>query len=94
VGRKVKPADGTTVVFAMPGAAGRSLALRMENGRANSLDDTPATPTVRLTMDAETFACLSCGRWAPDTVLQARKVQLAGDAPLGQAILAQMNIMI
>jgi uncharacterized protein (TIGR03083 family) len=94
VGRKVKPADGTTVVFAMPGATGRTLALRMENGRATSLDDTPVTPTVRLTMDAETFACLGCGRWIPEATLPAGKVQSAGDTALGQAILAQMNIMI
>lgn len=94
VGRKVKPADGTTVVFAMPGATGRSLALRLESGRANHLEDTPVTPTVRLTMDAETFACLGCGRWTPEAVLQQRKVQITGDQALGQTILAQMNIMI
>jgi uncharacterized protein (TIGR03083 family) len=94
VGRKVKPTDGTTVVFAMPGAAGRTLALRMESGRAQSLDDTPVTPTVRLTMDAETFACLGCGRWIPGKTLPAGKVQIAGDTALGQTILAQMNIMI
>ena len=94
VGHKVKPADGTTVVFAMPGATGRTLAMRMESGRAKGLDDTPVTPTVRLTMDAETFACLGCGRWAPTEALQAGKVHITGDTALGQAILAQMNIMI
>jgi uncharacterized protein (TIGR03083 family) len=94
VGRKVKPADGTTVVIAMPGAAGRSVALRMEGGRAQPLADIPVTPTVRLTMDVETFTCLGCGRWTPTAALQAGKVQMAGDAALGQAILAQMNIMI
>jgi uncharacterized protein (TIGR03083 family) len=94
VGRKVKPADGTTVVFAMPGATGRTLAVRMESGRATGLEDTPVTPTVRLTMDAETFACLGCGRWTPDATLPAGKVQITGDSALGQTILAQMNIMI
>ena len=94
VGRKVKSADGTTVVFAMPGAAGRSVALRMEGGRAQSLDDIPVTPTVRLSMDAETFACLGCGRWTPEATLQAGKVQITGDRALGRTILAQMNIMI
>jgi uncharacterized protein (TIGR03083 family) len=94
VGRKVKPPDGTTVVFAMPGAAGHTVALRMEGGRARSLDEIPVTPTVRLTMDAETFTCLGCGRWTPEAALQAGKVQLTGDPALGQMILAQMNIMI
>lgn len=94
VGRKVKPADGTTVVFAMPGAAGRTVALRMEGGRAQSLDEIPVTPTVRLTMDAETFTCLGCGRWTPEAAVKAGKVQMTGDTALGQTILAQMNIMI
>ncbi len=94
VGRKVKPADGTNVVFAMPGAAGRTVALRMEGGRAHNLNEIPVRPTVCLTMDAETFTCLGCGRWTPAEALQAGKVQIAGDTALGQTILAQMNIMI
>jgi len=52
------------------------------------------TPTVRLTMDVETFACLGCGRWTPEAAVQAAKVQMTGDISLGQTILAQMNIMI
>jgi uncharacterized protein (TIGR03083 family) len=94
VGRKVKPADGTTVVFAMPGAAGRTVALRMEGGRAKNLDEIPVTPTARLTMDVETFTCLGCGRWTPEAAVKAGKVQMTGDTALGQTILAQMNIMI
>jgi len=78
----------------MPGAAGRTVALRMEGGRAQSLADIPVTPTVRLTMDIETFTCLGCGRWTPEMALQARKVQMTGDTALGQTILVQMNIMI
>jgi hypothetical protein len=49
---------------------------------------------VRLTMDAETFTCLGCGRWTPEAALKTGKVQIAGDTALGQTILAQMNIMI
>src|SRR5262249_61085997 len=93
-GSKHNPADGTTVVFAMPGSAGRTVALRMEGGRAKSLDEIPVTATVRLTMDVETFACLGCGRWTPEAAVQAGKVQITGDTALGQTILAQMNIMI
>jgi len=94
VGRKVKPTDGTTVVFAMPGASGRTVALRMEGGRAKNLDEIPMTPTVRLTMDVETFTCLGCGRWTPEAAVKTGKVQMTGDTALGQTILAQMNIMI
>jgi hypothetical protein len=78
----------------MPGATGRTVALRMEGGRAKSLDEIPVTPTVRLTMDGETFTCLGCGRWTPEAALKAGKVQMTGDTTLGQTILAHMNIMI
>ena len=45
-------------------------------------------------MGAETFTCLGCGRWTPEAAVKAGKVQMTGDTVLGQAILAQMNIMI
>jgi hypothetical protein len=66
----------------------------MEGGRAKSLDEIPVTPTVRLTMDAETFTCLGCGRWTPEVAIKAGKVQMTGDTALGETILAHMNIMI
>ena len=94
VGRKVQPPDGTTVVFRVTGPAGRTLAIAMQGARANPLDDMPSTPTVSLTMDVETFACLGCGRWGPGMALQSGKVQVEGDQSLGQTIVAQMNIMI
>jgi uncharacterized protein (TIGR03083 family) len=94
VGRKVQPGDGTTAVFEVTTAAGRTVALHMEGGRAKVLETCPAAPTVRLTMDAETFTCLGCGRWAPAEALQSGKVRLNGDTVLGRAITEQMNIMI
>ena len=94
VGRKVQPPDGTTVVFRVTGPAGRNLAIAMQGTRANPLDDVPSTPTVSLTMDVETFACLGCGRWEPDHALRSGKVELDGDDSLGRTIVAQMNIMI
>ena len=94
VGRKVQPPDGTTVVFRVTGLAGRTLAIAMQGARANPLDDPPSSPTVSLTMDVETFACLGCGRWEPDQALQSGKVELHGDDSLGRTIVAQMNIMV
>jgi len=62
-------------------------------GRATPLAQPPALPTVRLTMDVETFVCLGCGRWAPEPTLASGKVQIAGDRALAERILAQMNFM-
>jgi hypothetical protein len=78
----------------MPGAAGRTVALRAEGGRARSLDEIPVTPTVHLSLDVETFTCLGCGRWNPAAPWQPRKVQVTRDTALGQVIVAQMNLMI
>jgi hypothetical protein len=109
VGRKVRAAPDTTVVFEVTGALARTLALGMQGegaplnwrpsadavavGRATPLAQPPALPTVRLTMDVETFVCLGCGRWAPEPTLASGKVQIAGDRALAERILAQMNFM-
>jgi hypothetical protein len=82
------------VAMAMPGSAGRTVALRTEGGRARILDEIPVTPTVRLSLDVETFTCLGCGRWNPTATLQQRKVQITSDTALGQVVVAQMNIII
>jgi hypothetical protein len=94
VGRRVQPPDGTTVVFDITGAAGHTLPMAMQGRRANVLDAPPTVPTVRLTMDVETFTCLSCGRWDPDDVIRAARLRLDGDRGLGEAVIKQMNIMI
>jgi hypothetical protein len=65
----------------------------MAGERATPLAQPPAIPTVRLTMDVETFVCLGCGRWAPEQVLASGKVQSAGDRALAERIVAQMNFM-
>jgi uncharacterized protein (TIGR03083 family) len=94
VGKKAAAPDGTTVVFHITGDAGRVLPVAVEGNRARVLDEEPADPTVRLTMDAETFACLGCGRWSPGESLVSGKVALQGSKELGETIVNQMNIMI
>ena len=53
-----------------------------------------SNPTVTLTMDVETFACLGCGRWEPEYALRSGKVEVHGNDSLGRTIVAQMNIMV
>ena len=93
VGRKARAADGTTVVFEITGVAGRTLAIGMEGERAKPLDQPPALPTVHVTMDVETFACLGCGRWEPRQLLVSGKVRIEGDRALAKTIVTQMNFM-
>lgn len=94
VGRKAAAPDGTTVVFDITGDSGRVLPITVEGTRARELEEVPTNPTVRLTMDAETFNCLGCGRWAPGDALESGKVTIQGSQEMGETILNQMNIMI
>ncbi len=94
VARKSQAPDGTTVVFEITGPAGRLLPVGVEGTRGRELEAVPAGPSVRITTDAETFACLGCGRWDPGEAVQSGKVRIDGDQTLGRTIVNQMNIMI
>ena len=96
--RRAQAPDGATVVMDISGPAGRLISIGVEGGRGRELEQAPAAPTVRISLDGETFACLGCGRWNPDEVLQSGKVspplvQIQGDTALGESIVRQMNIM-
>jgi uncharacterized protein (TIGR03083 family) len=94
VGKKAQTPDGVSVVFDITGPAGRILPIGIEGGRARVLTTPPSQPTIRLCMDVETFNCLGCGRWTPDVVMAAGKLQIDGDDALGAHIVWQMNFMI
>lgn len=94
VGKKSQAPDGVTVVIEITGPAGRVLPIVMQGGRAAPLESAPSRPTVLLTMDAETFTCLGCGRWDPAQATDSGKVRIQGDRRLGETIVGQMNIMI
>ncbi len=91
--RRAQAPDGATVVLDISGPAGRVMAAGVEGGRGRELDNVPESATVRITLDAETFGCLGCGRWDPEEVLQSGKVSIEGDSALGESIVRQMNIM-
>ena len=94
VGKKAQASDGTSVILDVTGPAGRLLSIGVKGKRAEPLDAPPDSPTVRLKMDFETFACLGCGRWEPGEVLGTGKVQIDGDRALGETIVNQLNFMI
>ena len=91
--RRAQAPDGATVVINISGTAGRTIAIGVEGGRGRELDQSPDAPTVRVSLDDETFGCLGCGRWNPEEVLQSGRVSIEGDTALGESIVRQMNIM-
>jgi uncharacterized protein (TIGR03083 family) len=93
VGKKVKPADGTVVVFELVGPAAREIVLGMESGRARMLDAVPGAPTVRIRLSAEAFVRLGAGRGDVEVILGSGAVEISGDAALGFTITRAMNFM-
>ena len=91
--RRAQAPDGTAVVLNVTGPAGRTANISVDGGRGRELEQAPDNPTVRITLDAETFNCLGCGRWNPDEALRSGKVSVEGDTALGESIVRQMNIM-
>ncbi len=91
--RRAQAPDGSTIVFDVTGPAGRVFPIVVEGNRAREADEVPEAPSARITLDAETFGCLGCGRWDPEEILSSSKVRVEGDAALGEAIVRQMNIM-
>lgn len=92
VGKKVGISEGTAVVFDVTGPAGREIAVTTDGKRAKQMDEVPTDPTVRLTMDLETFNRLCTGRGEVSEV--ASGVKIEGDEALGKRIVEQMNFMI
>ncbi len=94
VGKKAGAAEGQSVVFDLTGDQARTIAVKVVEGRAQVSGDAPEEPTVELTMDAETWWCLSLGRWDGESVLADDKVAIDGDEDLGRAVITNMAFMI
>jgi uncharacterized protein (TIGR03083 family) len=80
---------GSSVVFDVSGPTPFIRAVGVgEDGRGALLAEAPATPTVALGMDWETFVRLACGRVRAETV----GVKVEGNEELARRILAAMAI--
>jgi uncharacterized protein (TIGR03083 family) len=85
VGKRVKPPVGTTAVLAVEGSPVVAVEID-ENGRGQRLAEEPADPTVRLSMDRESFIVLAGGRRAATP----GAVRIEGDTALGEAVVANL----
>ena len=92
VGRGARAPEGSTVVFDLTGPYHASLALQVEDGNVRPCDPAPIRPRVRLTLDSETFTCLTFGRWAPEKVLESGRILFGGDRELGYRIVQHMVV--
>lgn len=85
--KRLKAEPGTTVLLEVEGhepvAAGVT-----DEGRGRLLTEVPATPTVVLRTDRESFVVLAGGRRRPD----AGRVEIFGDTALGQQIVDHLAV--
>jgi uncharacterized protein (TIGR03083 family) len=86
IGKRAAAPEGSTVVVEVTGPYPRTFAVGVE-GRAQMLDAPPSDPTVRLSMDLETFSALCGGRWSSERALAEGRVEIAGNAELADRIL-------
>jgi hypothetical protein len=93
LGKKVKPADGTVVVFDVQGPAGEVVAVGVVDGRAQVLEVEPDDAHARLTMTSEAFLALTCGRWDTANVIDEGVIVVTGDDALARAVVAEMNVL-
>jgi uncharacterized protein (TIGR03083 family) len=94
VGKKVKPPEGSTILFAVSGELGRQVPVMVEGGRARVAPHVPTDPTVTLAMDQEAFWRLGFGRATAAEVLAAGQADVVGDVALGHQVLESMSFMI
>ena len=91
VGKRAATSEGQSVVFEV-GSPGETFAIGMSGGRGGPLPEMPKEPTVRLSMDCETFLRLAGGRWAPKRIEAQGRLHILGDRDLADRILANMAI--
>jgi uncharacterized protein (TIGR03083 family) len=87
VAKRVGAEPGTTVVLALEGSDPVAFCVN-ESGRGEQLADPPDQPTVRLSMDRESFILLAGGRRAPDP----GAIRIDGDDQLGERIVDTLAV--
>jgi uncharacterized protein (TIGR03083 family) len=93
VGKKVGAPEGASVVFALSGPLAQEVVVEMVDGRARTVADAPASPTVSLAMTTESFARLATGRIDPIATRNAGDVAIQGDTGLGERVVDNMNYL-
>lgn len=89
LGRKVRPAVGTTVVWELSGPHEQTVSVTVdESGRARLLPEQPADPTLHLVMSTDAFALLGAGRRSAVTL----KVKITGHVGLAAQVCEAMAV--
>jgi uncharacterized protein (TIGR03083 family) len=94
VGKKAAAPDGSSVSFVLTGESARHFDVEVGDGRATVVEVGNDQPSVTLTMAAETWWCLSMGRWDGPTARRQGLVTIDGDEALGERVIDNLVFMI
>ena len=87
--KRAQAGSGDTVVFEV-GPPGEAFAVGMRDGRGARLEQPPSEPTVRLSMDGESFLRVTAGRWMPKRLVEEGRLRVEGETDLADRVLAGM----
>jgi uncharacterized protein (TIGR03083 family) len=95
VGKKAGVPSGSSVRFELTGPITRRIDVDVTD-RAKVVEGLSGTPSATLSMTSTAFARLSCGRIAPERVLDGAfgGVSFSGDADLGRQVLANLAFTV
>jgi uncharacterized protein (TIGR03083 family) len=88
--KRAQASEGQTVVFEV-GPPGETFAYGVTGGRGTKLEQIPADPTARVSMDGEAFLRLGTGRLTPDEAEVGGRLRVTGDRDLAVRVLTAMN---
>jgi uncharacterized protein (TIGR03083 family) len=85
--KRLRAEPGTTVLLEVEGQKAVAAGVT-EEGRGQLLAETPASPTVALRTDRESFVVLAGGRCRPD----AGRLEILGDKALGEQLVGHLAV--
>lgn len=92
VGKRAATPEGRAVVVDLVGGVERHIVCEVTDGRAAIVDAATVDPLSTITLDSEVFVVLATGR-RPASAM-ADRIDISGDADLGQRVVDNLNMMI
>ncbi|HEX2783965.1 MAG TPA: maleylpyruvate isomerase family mycothiol-dependent enzyme [Ilumatobacteraceae bacterium] len=92
VGKRAATPEGGAVIVDISGEVSRHVVCEVNGGRAAIVPEPANEPLATVRVDSETFVVLATGRRTAASI--AERIELGGDASLGQCIVDNLNMMI
>ena len=94
LGKRARAEDGTTVRVNLTGRLGRTILLRVDEGRARAVESMSETPDLELTTPVSLFWRRAAGRISATAFLEASATLVRGDHDLALALANGLVVML